>query len=945
MPNRFSKPFSYLSVLEWISKKPWVVVVCFSAITVFFVLQIPKLSFRTSIYDLLIENLPETIQYVKAKEVFGSDEIIRVVVKAEHIFDYATFRKIEALSETFGRIEGVKRVISLPIIKKKVDPGGKWTLEEFAKVAAPVELFNKNLISVDKKISAITLVLESEAVHESVIRKLNDTIIKESGTLSIYQIGMPLVSQALVTYTIKDFQTLPILTLALITLVFYILFRNPVRVLLPLMVVLVVLSWTFGLMALMHIPLSLLTMIVPVFLIAVGTAYCLHVISEYISSSADALTCFGLGSLLLVLLLLLPAVLIYMPVSGKKSEGDSRIGKLFDQFLDRIVSLNLNHPKATLITVLILALSSVIGIFFIQVESNPVEFFKKDTPISRNFHDIHQKLSGSFPISVIVESKQDYYFEDPKHIAEIKRLQAYLETLPGVDKTISFADYVMLVNYALNHYDAKYYVIPQEDYETRVAINNYKGLLGEDLFSRFMTLQLNKADILLLTYISSSRDFLQTREKILTHARQYFPEHLNFEVSGFGMAVSASSHLLTTGQIKSISLSLALIFGIMFLMFLSAKVGLIAILPNCFPIMMNFGIMGWLGIRLSVTTSLIACIAIGLAVDDTIHYLYRYNREFKKDLDKDRALRDTIKTVGKPIIFTTLTISIGFCVLMFSQFKPTAIFGFLMVITMLSALIGDLIILPSLMRHVELVTAWDLLKLMPTLGGLSAGLAHELIQPLTTIKMGSDILQNDISKKRKINERHLLDILKKISHQTDRASEIVNRLRTFGEPPSFKRDRLNVNEPIMDVISILQYQLNLDNIKIKLKLDETLPPVLAHKNRLGQVVYNLLTNAHEAINESKKATGRPGRHLIQIRSYLEDNKVIFAVSDTGIGILSTHLGRIYEPFFTTKTTGQAKGLGLTISNQIVRDFGGRIDAESELNKGTTIKVILPLTGP
>ncbi len=990
MPNRFSKPLSYLSVLEWISKKPLVVVVCFSAITVFFVLQIPKLSFRTSVYDLLIENLPETIQYAKVKEVFGSDEIIRVVVKAEHIFDYATFRKIETLSEAFGRIDGVKRVISLPIIKKKVDPGGKWTIEEFAKVAAPVELFNKNLISVDKKIGAITLVLENEAVHASVIRKLNDIISKESGTLSIYQIGMPLVSQALVTYTIKDFQTLPILTLALIALVLYILFRNPVRVLLPLMVVLVVLSWTFGLMALMQIPLSLLTMIVPVFLIAVGTAYCLHVISEYISSSPDAhspkelvfatfthtalpctlavittlfgvgslfvnriraihefalFSCFGMVSLLVTLLFLLPAVLIFIPVSGKKSEGDSRIGKLFDQLLDRIVSLNLNHQKATLITVVILVLSSVIGIFFIQVETNPVEFFKKDTSISRNFHDIHQKLSGSFPISVIVESKQDYYFEDPKHIAEIKRLQAYLETLPYVDKTISFADYVMLVNYALNHYDSKYYVIPQEAFEARMAINNYKGLLGEDMFSRFMTPQLNKANILLLTYISSSKDFLQTREKILTHARQYFPEHLNFEVSGFGMAVSASSHLLTTGQIKSISLSLALIFGIMFLMFLSAKVGLIAILPNCFPIIMNFGIMGWLGIRLSVTTSLIACIAIGLAVDDTIHYLYRYNREFKKDLDKDRALRDTIKTVGKPIIFTTLAISIGFFVLMFSQFKPTAIFGFLMVITMLSALIGDLIILPALMRHVELVTAWDLLKLMPTLGGLPAGLAHELIQPLTTIKMGSDFLLDSISKKRKINEAQIFEILNKISDQTDRASEIVNRLRTFGEQPGFKTERIHINEPIMDVISIIRYQLSLDNIELKLELNETLPPILAHKNGLGQVVYNLLTNAHEAINESKKAAGRSGHHLIQIRSFLEDNKVILAVSDTGIGILATHLARIYEPFFTTKATGQAKGLGLSISNQIIREFGGRIVVESEIHKGTTFKVIFPCVSP
>jgi signal transduction histidine kinase len=383
----------------------------------------------------------------------------------------------------------------------------------------------------------------------------------------------------------------------------------------------------------------------------------------------------------------------------------------------------------------------------------------------------------------------------------------------------------------------------------------------------------------------------------------------------------------------------------MFLMFLSAKVGLIAILPNCFPIIMNFGIMGWLGIRLSVTTSLIACIAIGLAVDDTIHYLYRYNREFKKDLDKDRALRDTIKTVGKPIIFTTLAISIGFFVLMFSQFKPTAIFGFLMVITMLSALIGDLIILPALMRHVELVTAWDLLKLMPTLGGLPAGLAHELIQPLTTIKMGSDFLLDSISKKRKINEAQIFEILNKISDQTDRASEIVNRLRTFGEQPGFKTERIHINEPIMDVISIIRYQLSLDNIELKLELNETLPPILAHKNGLGQVVYNLLTNAHEAINESKKAAGRSGHHLIQIRSFLEDNKVILAVSDTGIGILATHLARIYEPFFTTKATGQAKGLGLSISNQIIREFGGRIVVESEIHKGTTFKVIFPCVSP
>ena len=160
-----------------------------SRLPFFFALQIPKLAFRTSIYDLLIDDLPETIHYTSFKKIFGSDEIIQVVVKADNIFDSAAFRKIEVLSATFSDIPGVRRVISLPVIKKKVDPGGRWTIDEFAKVAAPVELFKNNLISADHKVGAITLVFESEAVHERVIGKINDILIKESGTLSLYQSG------------------------------------------------------------------------------------------------------------------------------------------------------------------------------------------------------------------------------------------------------------------------------------------------------------------------------------------------------------------------------------------------------------------------------------------------------------------------------------------------------------------------------------------------------------------------------------------------------------------------------------------------------------------------------------------------------------------------------------------------------------------------------------
>jgi predicted RND superfamily exporter protein len=983
MPKTLSKHFSFQSVLEWILCRPLVVILAGSAVTIFFALHIPNLSFHTSVYDLIIEDLPEATRYDIFKSEFGSDEIIRVVIKADNIFDTATFRKIETLSATLAAIKGVRRVISLPEIKQAVDAAGKWDIPDFMKRVAPVELFRKNLISKDHKVTAITLVLGDNVEQKRVIRDVNHIIAGESYELSLYQIGMPLVSQALASYTVKDFLRLPPLTLLLIALLLFVLFRNFVCILLPLMCVSVALIWTFGLLSMIQIPLSILTMIVPVFLIAVGTAYCLHIISEYTTCSQQAasktnvvistfsstalpctlavfttiiglgslfvnriqaihefalFTCFGMFSLLITILTVLPAVLVLVPKPNKKVSRIGRLGNFIERFLDLIVNLNLHHQKTTLSLIGILIIIAAAGVFLIKIETNPVGYFKEGTPVKQHFHDIYQDLSGSFPINVVLDGRDAYYFEDAQHIAAVKGFQDYLETLPKVDKTVSFADYVMLVNYALHNYDPTYYTLPEEAFEVRMAINNYKVMLGEDLFSSFMTPQLNRTNILLLTHMSSSRDFLKAKASILAYARHHFPKMLKCEVTGFGIAASASSHLLTSGQVKSISISLILIFCIMLLMFLSAKVGLIALLPNFFPIIMNFGFMGWLGIRLSMATSLIASIAIGLAVDDTIHYLHRYNHEFKKDLNKDRALRDTIKKVGKPITFTTIAISIGFLVLLFSHFKPTAIFGFLMVLTMLAALIGALIILPSLMLHVELVTAWDLVKLMPTLSGMSAGVAHELMQPLTAIKTGIDFLNRKFSQNGQITQEQISHIVQIISHQVDRASEIVNRLRSIGVHPGFKRQRVNINDPIKDVIAIVKYQLSLDEIEIRLDLDETLPPILGHKNRLGQIIYNLVINASEAIAEYKKSADDDRNHSIRIRTFKEGSRAVVTIYDSGIGISKSDIHRIYEPFFTNKATGQGKGLGLTISREIVRDYGGHIEVETRVKKGTTFKL-------
>ena len=777
MPMRLS----FKEMLEWILRKPLVVISIILAITLFFAWQIRHLSFKTSIHDLQIEDLPETARYEDFKKLFGSDEIIRVVVKAENVFDPLTFRKIDQLAENAAQIDGIRRVISLPGIKKDVDVAGSWSMEKYHAIASAADLFQNNLFSADGKTTALTLVLKTEAVPGDVIERVRRLIADSSRDLTLYQIGMPLVSEALAKLTEKDFLRLPPITLLLIAIILFCLFRKLRYILIPLTCVALALIWTFGLMALLRIPLSMLTMIVPVFLIAVGTAYCLHIVSEYIAcqeradSPADVtalafshiafptflailttiiglgsllinriamiqefalFSCFGMVSILTIVLTFLPAALSLVPISSKKQNEEIGRPSLFQRYIDQILALNLQHQKITLTVISVVAVICLIGIFRIRVETNPIGYFKEDTAVKRNFYDIYQHLSGSFPINVAMGNPQADYFEDPAHLADIARLQAYLEKLPGVDKTVSFADYLKLVHYALNKFEPQYYVLPQEGFEVRMAINNFTTMLGEDMLTRFMSSDFSKTNILLLTHISSSKDFLQIRDDIMAHVKSNFSNDLTWDVTGLGMAIAVSSHLLTEGQIKSLAITMILVFGIMFALFLSLKVGLIAIAPNVFPIIINFGIMGWFGIELSMATSLIASIAIGLAVDDTIHYLVRYNREFKTDLDEKRAIRDTLTHVGKPITFTTVTICVGFSVLMFSSFKPTAIFGAMMVITSLSALVGDLIVLPSLIQHVEVVTLWDLLRLklgkeppegIPLFKGLSRTQVHYVI--------------------------------------------------------------------------------------------------------------------------------------------------------------------------------------------------------------------------
>jgi len=230
---------------------------------------------------------------------------------------------------------------------------------------------------------------------------------------------------------------------------------------------------------------------------------------------------------------------------------------------------------------------------------------------------------------------------------------------------------------------------------------------------------------------------------------------------------------------------------------------------------------------------------------------------------------------------------------------------------------------------------------MTTLGEMSAGVAHELNQPLNAIKMGSEYLNMMIESGKQIPEKNLLEVSRQISEQVDRASEIIDCLREFGRKPDFAKEKVDINEAVRVAIGIVGQQFRLQNINLTLEVDDGLPPILARKTRIEQVIFNLVANARDAVMRRKEA--RPGavKPAIKIRSFYENEQVALTVTDNGSGIPQDILDKVFEPFFTTKEVGSGMGLGLSISYGIVKDYNGNIDIQSKEGEGTTVKLTFP----
>ncbi len=226
---------------------------------------------------------------------------------------------------------------------------------------------------------------------------------------------------------------------------------------------------------------------------------------------------------------------------------------------------------------------------------------------------------------------------------------------------------------------------------------------------------------------------------------------------------------------------------------------------------------------------------------------------------------------------------------------------------------------------------------LASMGEMSAGIGHELNNPLFFIMGFNNRIRARFEKSTHVTYDQIKGYIDDINTNCQRIKSIITRIRDFSRQSEYKKDLCAINKVIENAFVLFSERLRLKEIKVNLLLDQSDPFVFVDPNRIEQVIFNLISNAADALDTSARPSGK----MISVSSTLDHDRVVLVIGDNGQGISKENIGKIFDPFFTTKEVGKGTGLGLSISFSIIEEHGGKLEVKSEEGVGTEFKISLP----
>jgi len=736
-------------------------------ITVFFAYCARTVRVDSSIENLLPVDDPEKLYYDQMKPVFGDEEIVVVGVFADDVFARSTLAKIDRLTSSLAAIDGVAEVVSLtnvrgaemteyglsigPLMRTPPSTDAEAQSLRDRIVANPIYL--KNVVSADGRAAAISMVFETMTDDEFLARGIEEKIRAQleelQGPEELALTGLPIAKAAGTRMMESDVVTFTPLAALLVTIVLLFAFRTVRGILVPLCTVVIGVVWTTGVMALFDTPINMGTLVLNPLLMVVGAASGIHMVSEYYMEvrperssmeivehaldrvtvpvlTAAATTLIGFGTLVftqiravrefglfsvfgivavvLAAFTIVPAALVLLPVPKRSPMSDDGAGWL-SRVLRRISSGVLHYRWTALACGVVVVLLSFWGIARIHVETDYLGFFDADSQVRRENDRISTDLAGTQPIYVVIDGKEAGTVTRLETVRAMGELQQFILAQPGVDLALSIVDYLAMMRAVLQP------DLPPGLPATQSELNQLLFLVDPKQIKPVLTADQQLANIVVRTSLSRSVEVGEFVQRVREFAASRLPRGVVARPTGTVVLLSQSSDDLAWGQITGLWQELTVLLILLVIMFLSFRVGVLALIPNVVPTIVLFGIMGWTGIDLNICTSMIAAIAIGIAIDDTIHLLSRFSDELHITGSQEEAILNAVGSVGQSAFFIALALSAGFFIVCLSNFQPVRHFGLLSGLTMAIALVVELLLTPALVTTTKIATLWDLLFL------------------------------------------------------------------------------------------------------------------------------------------------------------------------------------------------------------------------------------------
>lgn len=760
--------------LMFCADRPWWVLSLLLAFSLLAATQLDRVQVRISTEELLLIDDPERAFYDEISQQFGDEQVVLLLIRDPVLMapaKLATLKDVIARIEQLPFVERVESLFSVPYVRS-VDgylKKGPYIEALPADAEAGMAILQQaladpfvkyTLLSEDGRVMSVAIVLREDLSgidDESLTTAMDEAIEPLRGVYQeTFAIGHPYVRTA-ISQQIQDEQTrlLPY-ALGALLIALFLLLRHVVDILVPLLTGAISILWTLGLMGVTGIPLNVVTSLVPVLLIIVGSTEDIHLLSEfrraqvkgegirmslhtmaermgrivlltflttYIGffsvgiSGIEALWQFGvLASTglffnFLVTVSLIPALLSLVGHWGLERPSRPLIigcGRLVAGYWQ-----SLHRYRWLILTFLFVATTvALLGIPRIQVNHSALESLAKDSLVRQQVEEVNRELAGLDSFSIILESGIEDTFLKVRYLEQIEAIQEFIRQQGLSRSTTAFTDYLGMLNMAFQELNQPSLPASDEVVDELMVFLDYRHVqayVSPD-YSRVRILVRHAVDATaeMQTFLDGIQDFIDG----------HLDPGLRARITGSSVLTLSATDSMLRGQLESIALLLGIFILIISVLFTDIRVGLLAALPNAFPVVVLFGVMGFADIPLNIGTTMAAAIAIGIAVDDTLHFLLRYNQELKSSHHQVAAIHATLTAESLPVLATSVALIAGFLVFTLSDFQPVFLFGALSALVIATALLADFVITPLAMSSLRLVNLWDL---------LSAQLRRELI--------------------------------------------------------------------------------------------------------------------------------------------------------------------------------------------------------------------------